>query len=157
LGTPDGLEHETIVWEAIQRAKKLFLHVVWLDLANAYGSVPHKMLWLALEMYQVPAHIRDMLKAYFNDLVLRFPTSRFTTDWTRLEIGIAMGCSISPILFVLAMQIILKAAENAANGPDLWEGCNMPPLKAYRNDTTVLTTGVEAARTILARLDEMVE
>ena len=36
------LEHATVIWEAIQRARseKLNIYVVWLDLANAYGSVP---------------------------------------------------------------------------------------------------------------------
>jgi hypothetical protein len=113
-----------MIWEAIQRAKslKLDLNVIWLDLANAYGSVPHKLVWLAFGMYRVPSPIVDMLKAYFNNFVLKFSTTGFTTDWTRLELGITMGGSISPIHFVLTMQIILKASENAANGPDIGEG-----------------------------------
>ncbi|KAL8564151.1 hypothetical protein ACOMHN_017421 [Nucella lapillus] len=42
-----------MIWDAIQRAKaeKGNLDVVWLDLVNAYGSVPHKMIHqLALEI-----------------------------------------------------------------------------------------------------------
>ncbi|KAK3779423.1 hypothetical protein RRG08_015824 [Elysia crispata] len=41
-GVSGCLEHATMIWEAIQRAKseKLNLNVIWLDLANAYGSVP---------------------------------------------------------------------------------------------------------------------
>ncbi|GFO35897.1 reverse transcriptase [Plakobranchus ocellatus] len=52
-----------MIWEAIQRAKaeKLNLDVVWLDLANAYGSVPHEMIQLALRMYHVPEKV--ILKA----------------------------------------------------------------------------------------------
>ncbi|GFO23891.1 reverse transcriptase [Plakobranchus ocellatus] len=50
------LEHATMIWEAIQSAtsEKLNLHVVWLDLANAYGSIPHEMIQLALRVYHVP-------------------------------------------------------------------------------------------------------
>ncbi len=42
-GFPGCIEHISIIWEQIQRAsrEKSELHVVWLDLANAYGSVPH--------------------------------------------------------------------------------------------------------------------
>ncbi|GFO00047.1 reverse transcriptase [Plakobranchus ocellatus] len=45
-GVSGCLEHATMIWEAIQRAKseKLNLDVVWLDQANAYGSVPHEMI-----------------------------------------------------------------------------------------------------------------
>lgn len=39
---PGCVEHLAIIWEQIQSAKRSRsdLHIVWLDLANAYGSVP---------------------------------------------------------------------------------------------------------------------
>ncbi|KAK3770427.1 hypothetical protein RRG08_012169 [Elysia crispata] len=46
-----------------------------------------------------------------------------TTDLINLEIGIAMGCTISPILFVMAMEVILKAAEDSAGPANLGGGC----------------------------------
>ncbi|GFO27371.1 reverse transcriptase [Plakobranchus ocellatus] len=66
-GVSGCLEHATMIWEAIQRAKseKLNLDVVWLDLANAYGSVPYEMIQLALRMYHVPEVIQVMLDDYF--------------------------------------------------------------------------------------------
>ena len=53
-GVSGCLEHATMIWEAIQRAKseKLNLEVIWLDLANAYGSVPQQMTQLALRIYK---------------------------------------------------------------------------------------------------------
>ncbi|GFO13735.1 reverse transcriptase [Plakobranchus ocellatus] len=45
-GVSGCLEHTTMIWEAIQRAKlaKHNLDVIWLGLANAYVSVPHQMI-----------------------------------------------------------------------------------------------------------------
>ena len=42
-GIAGCLEHGNMIWEAIKKAKvnKKDLDVIWLDLANAYGSVPH--------------------------------------------------------------------------------------------------------------------
>ena len=158
-GTPLCLEHATMKWEAIQRAKseKTDLHVIWLDLANAYGSVPHQMLWQALEMYHVPKEIETMLKLYFTGFAVRFSTKEYTTDWVDLQTGIAMGCTISPILFVMAMQVILKAAESFAKGPKLDEGYHFPPLKAFMDDTTILTTDEGQARKMLDRLDDLIK
>lgn len=157
-GFPGCLEHASMIWEAIQRAKthKLNLHVIWLDLANAYGSVPHQMLWQSLQMYHVPDHITTMLKRYYADFAIRFSSMEYTTEWINLQVGIAMGCTISPILFVLAMQVILKAAESATKGPDLGEGCYMPSLKAFMDDTTILTSEESHARGTLARLDDLI-
>ncbi|GFO24433.1 reverse transcriptase [Plakobranchus ocellatus] len=68
------LEHATMIWEAIQRAKseKLNLDVIWLDLANAYGSEPHEMIQLALRMYHVPEVIQVMLNDSFSGFLMRF-------------------------------------------------------------------------------------
>ena len=108
-GVPGCIEHTSMIWEAIQRAKRsrLSLYVVWLDLANAYGSVPHQLLWKTLEAHHVPQPVIHILQEYFSGFMMRFSTKTYTTRWVPLEVGIAMG---SPSLFVLAMQILLKAA-----------------------------------------------
>lgn len=73
--------------------------------------------------------ISNMLGAYFDGFLMRFTTKDYTTIWTRLEVGIAMGCIVSPIPFVLAMQMLLKVTERKADIVHLGGGCQMPPLK----------------------------
>ncbi|GFO24572.1 proline synthase co-transcribed bacterial homolog protein-like protein [Plakobranchus ocellatus] len=63
-----------------------------------------------------------------------------------LEVGIAMGCTISPILFVMAMEVILKAAEDSAGPANLGGGCSMPPLKAFMDDTTIICSKEDVTR-----------
>ncbi len=65
-----------MIWAAIQKAKasKKDFDVIWLDLANAYGSVPHQMIHLSLQMYHVPAEISSMLGTYFDGFRMRFTT-----------------------------------------------------------------------------------
>ncbi|KAJ8395939.1 hypothetical protein AAFF_G00026470 [Aldrovandia affinis] len=98
-----------MIWEQIQRAKRerSDLHVVWLDLANAYGSVPHQLIDFAMEFFFMPESIRGLVSSYFKDLQMCFALEDFTIVWQQLEVGIAMGYSISPILFVAAFEIIL--------------------------------------------------
>ena len=157
-GVPGCLEHSTMIWEAIQRAKaeRRDLHVIWLDLANAYGSVPHQLIWLALQMYHIPRPMVKLLQAYFSDFMMRFSTTRYTTQWIPLEVGIAMGCTVSPILFVLVMQVILRAAESRCSGADLGGGLHMPPLKAFMDDTTILASQETEARSIMDRLQQVI-
>ena len=154
-GVSGCLEHATRIWEAIQRAKseKLNLDVSSLDLANAYGSVPHQMIQLALRMYHVPEDIQVKLDDYFSGFRMRFSTNSHTTDWINLEIGIAMGCAISPILFAMAMEVILKAAEDSAGPANLGGGCYMSPLKAFMDDTTIICSKEDETRRMLERLD----
>ncbi|GFO00946.1 reverse transcriptase [Plakobranchus ocellatus] len=156
-GVSGCLEHATMIWEAIQRAKseKLNLDVVWLDLANAYGSVPHEMIQLALRMYHVPEVIQVMLDDYFRGFHMRFSTNNYTTNWINLEVGIAMGCTIFPILFLMAMEVILKVAEGSAGPANLGGGCSMPPLKAFMDDTTIICSKEDETRRMLTCLDDL--
>ncbi|KAK3761935.1 hypothetical protein RRG08_065149 [Elysia crispata] len=60
-----------------------------------------------------------------------------------------MDCTISPILFVISLEVIFKAAGSA----NLGSGCYMPPLKAFMDDTTIICTNNEETRRMLERLD----
>lgn len=109
----DSLEHANIIWHQIQTAKKekKDLHVVFLDLANAFGSVPHKMLWTAFHYFQVPETITKLVKDYFQDLQFCVTTKEFTTSWLHLEVGIMAGCTISPLAFIMVMELIIRASR----------------------------------------------
>lgn len=66
------LEHTGILNQLICEAKesKGNLIVVWLDLANAYGSMPHDLINAALEYYHIPHNIRGMITNYFGGFQL---------------------------------------------------------------------------------------
>ncbi len=158
-GFPGCIEHTSVIWEQIQRAKreKSELHVVWLDLANAYGSVPHKLVEFALEFFYVPACVITIIAKYFNNLRMCFSLNGRMTGWQQLEVGIAMGCSISPILFVAAFEIILIGARQMARGLRSPSGGRLPALRGYMDDvTTILQTAPCTAR-LLKRLDELIQ
>ncbi|GFO11194.1 reverse transcriptase [Plakobranchus ocellatus] len=59
-----------------------------------------------------------MLGDYFNGFKMRSLTERYKIDWINLEVGITMGCAISPILVVLAMEVILRATEGNVRAAD---------------------------------------
>lgn len=60
-------EHTSVLTEILREAKEMKgkLAVIWLDLANADGSMPHKLVQLTLQ---------------------RFTTQNFTTSWQRLQV-----------------------------------------------------------------------
>ncbi|KAK3698837.1 hypothetical protein RRG08_028692 [Elysia crispata] len=88
------------------------------------------MIQLTLRMYHFPGDIQIMLDDYFSGFRMRFSTNSYTIDWINLEMGIVMGCTLSPILFVMAMEVILKTAEDSAGPANLGGGCYMPHSKA---------------------------
>ena len=72
-----------MVWSALKDARKSrhSLAVLWLDLANAYGSVPHKLIEFALKRYSVPRDWIDLIMAYYDGLWGRTSASGISSDW----------------------------------------------------------------------------
>ena len=145
-----------MILEAIKKTKtyKKNLDVIWLDLANAYESVPHQMILLSLWIYHIPEEISKMLGTYFDGFLMQFITKEYTTNWNRLEVGIVMGCLVSSVLYVLAMQQLLKATENNAEIVELGGRFQMPPVKAFIDDTTILSSKESTTCKILNLMDK---
>lgn len=98
------------------------------DLANAYGSVPHKLVDFALRAFHVPGCIQDIIGRYFSNLHMCFTLKDYTTEWQRLEYGIIIGCAISPVLFIIAIEVILRGARQVVGAIKLASGLDKKPL-----------------------------
>ncbi|XP_078665283.1 uncharacterized protein LOC144907786 [Branchiostoma floridae x Branchiostoma belcheri] len=156
-GFPGCIEHASTIWQQIQLARrnKEDLHIVWLDLTNAYGSVPHSVIHYALNFFWIPTTVRIMIQNYFQDFRICVATNQFTTEWQQLEKGIAMGCTISPLLFVLGFEIFLIGARQVAGGIKLPSGQRLPPLRAFMDDVTSILRTAPCTRRVLLRLEEL--
>ncbi len=153
------LEHTSMIWHQIQAAKKdkRDIHVFFLDLANAFGSVPHNLLWESFNFFHVPSSVTSLVKAYFEDLQLCFTTADFTTSWQRVEVGIMAGCTISPLAFTMAMEVIIRASRWVVGGERTKNGIRLPPIRAYMDDMTILTTTAACTRRLLGKLQENIK
>ena len=105
---------------------------------NVYVSVPHHIIQMALNFFNFPWKVGEIIMKYFNSAFMKFTIEDYTTKWQALEIGIMMGCVISSLLFVLAMEFILWGAANTLKGVMKNEHLTLPPSRAFMNDTTIL-------------------
>ena len=87
------------------------LTVFWLDLANAYGSIPHQLIYKALQHYHIDGHIQKITTSYLEGIQLRFTVEDLLTRWQKLEKGIVTGCTVSVVLFIMGMNLLINAAR----------------------------------------------
>ena len=71
-GVPDCLEHTSVISKIIEDAKRNNgdLAVLWLNLTNAYGMIPHKLVETTLKTYHVHEQLKKLLQCYFNKFIL---------------------------------------------------------------------------------------
>ena len=82
-GMSGCLEHTGVLTQLLREAKesKGGLTVLWLDLANAYGSMPHKLVEEALKRHHVPLSVCDLIADYYKNFWLRAYSSTVTPEW----------------------------------------------------------------------------
>ena len=154
-GISGCLEHTALLSQLIREAKaeRKNLVVTWLDIANAYGSIPHDVIMKALERAHIPENTRSLIKSYYSDVRIRFSTGKFTTDWQRLEKGIITGCTLSVILFALTMSWLVESAKNVTRGPTTSSGQRQANSRLFMDDINGTTETVPQTRYLLNSLD----
>ena len=105
----------------------------------------------AMEFFYIPREVQGVMRAYYNEFQMRFSTEDFTTEWHRLEIGIAAGCTVSVVWFILVMEMLLRSADCSEE-----EARIRSPKKAFMDDVTLLTREVGTMQNVLMRLDELI-
>ena len=62
------------------------------------------------------------------------------------------GCTISPLAFTMAMEVIIRASKWVVGGERLECGQRLPPIRAYMDDMTTLTSTLACTKHLLARM-----
>ena len=103
---PGCWEHMSMVWNQLKSSKtnKSDLSAIWLDIANAYGSVPHQLIFLALRRYGVPELWIKLVMNYYKGLWSICQSDTSPSSWHHHFRGIFIGCTASIILFFISYE-----------------------------------------------------
>ena len=153
-GISGCMEHTAILSQLIREAKaeKKGLVVVWLDIANAYGSIPHSLIQLALRRAHVPEEICKLVETYYANVNIRFTTKEFTTEWQRVEKGIITGCTLSVILFALTMTMLVMSVKEETKGPKTLSGQRQVNASLFMDDIATRTENLVQTKYLLDKL-----
>ena len=80
----------------------------------------------------IPDHLRCLLRNLYADQEAIVRTKNGTTDWFKIDKGVWEGCILSPCLFNLYSEYIVKCWAGRITGcsPDGWE--KYQPLQIFR-------------------------
>lgn len=64
------------------------------------------------------------------------------------------GCTISPLAFTMAMEVIIRASKWVVDGKQLKSGVRLPPIRAHMDIMMTMTTTVPCTRCLLGKFQE---
>ena len=73
-------------------------------------TVGHKKLWKILKEMGIPDHLTSLLRNLYAGQEATVRTGYGTTDWFQIGKGVCQGCILSPCLFNLYAEYIMRNA-----------------------------------------------
>ena len=80
----------------------------FIDYAKAFDCVDHKKLWKILRHMGIPDHLTCLLRNLDAGQEATVRTGHETTDWFQIGKGVRQGCILSPCLFNLYAEYIMR-------------------------------------------------
>ena len=79
--------------------------------AKAFDYVDHNKLWKILQEMGIPDHLTCLLRNLYAGQETAVRTRHGTTDWFQIGKGVCQGCILSPCLFNLHAEYIMRNAR----------------------------------------------
>ena len=84
------------------------LHLNFIDFEKAFDSVHRATLWKLLRLYGIPQKIIRMTRALYKDFTYCVLHEGNLTLWFAVKTGVKQGCMLSPLLFLIALDWVLR-------------------------------------------------
>ena len=114
------------------------IYYCFIGYAKAFDSVDDNKLWKILKEMGIPDHLICLLRNLYAGQEATVRTGHGTKDWFQIEKGVRQGCILSPCLFNIYAEYIMRNAglEEAQAGIKI-VGRNINNLR-YADDTTLM-------------------
>ena len=147
-GTRDQIANiRWIIKKAREFQKNIYF--CFIDYAKAFDCMDHKKLWEILKEMGIPDHLTCLLRNLYADQEATVRTGHGTMNWFQIGKGVHQGCILSPFLFNLYAEYILRNAglDEAQAGTKI-AGRNINNLR-YAYDTTLKAENEELKRLLM--------
>ena len=95
-----------IIEKAIEFQKNIYF--CFIDYTKAFNCVDHNKLWKILKEMGIPDHLTCLLRNLYAGQEATVRTGHGTTGWFQIGKGVHQGCILSPCLFNLYAEYILR-------------------------------------------------
>ena len=133
------------------------IYFCFIDYAKAFHCVDHNKLWKILQEMGIPNHLTYFLRNLYACQEATVRTGHGTTDWFQIGKGEHQGCILSPCLFNLYAEYILRNAGlyEAQAGIKI-AGRNINNLR-YAYDTTLTAESEEELKSLFMNVKDKSE
>jgi len=128
------------------RRRRKGMHIVFVDMEKAYDRVPRELLWDVLRKKGVAEQYVDVVRDMYRDCKTCVKTESGVSNSFSVRIGVHQGSALSPYLFILVLDEILKGAIK-----------DVPWCMLFVDDMVVIADTAEEVNEMLEKVREALE
>ena len=151
-GTRDQIANiRCIIKKAREYQKNIYFCFINYD--KDFDCVDHNKLWKILKEMGIPDHLTCLLRNLYAGQETTVRTGHGATDWFQIGKGVRQGCILSPCLFNLHAEYIMRNAgldEAQAGTKIARRNINL----RYADDTTLMAESKEELKSLLMKVKE---
>ena len=141
-GTRDQIANIYWIMEKTREFQKKHLFLLYL-LCQSLRLCGQNKLWKTLKEMEIPDHLALLLRNLYAAQEATVRTGHGTTDWFQIGKGVRQGCILSPCLFNLYAEYIMRnSGLEEAQAEIKISGRNINNLR-YADDTTLMAESEE--------------
>nr|CAX82477.1 Retrovirus-related Pol polyprotein [Schistosoma japonicum] len=106
---------------------------------RAFESVDRISLWKLLRQYGVPKKLVNIIRNSYNGLQCKIMHGRQLTDAFPIRTGVTQGCLLSPFLFLLVVDYIMKTFTSEGKRGVQWTSMMQLDDLDFTDDLTLLS------------------
>ncbi|XP_023211846.1 uncharacterized protein LOC111614711 [Centruroides sculpturatus] len=148
------LDHSFLLQTIIQDARRTRsnCHIAWLDLANAFGSVPHDTILACLHWCGLHPDSVNVIRELLRDNFTSIRAHDSLTESIPINSGVCQGCPLSPLLFNVVVETAIRSVTELHHGYKLHgEEIN---ILAYADDLVLISSTPDGLQQQLDRLTD---
>ena len=144
------------IWWIMEKAREFQknIYFCFINYAKSFDCVDHNKRWKILKEMGIPDHLICLLRNLHTGQEATVRTGHGTTDWFQIGKGVCQGCILSPCLFNLYAECIMrKAGLDEAQAGIKTARSNINNLR-YADDTTLMAENEEELKSLLMKVKE---
>ena len=98
----------TIIEQALEWNTAVYLHFI--DFEKAFDSVHQKTMWRILKSYGIPGKVVSIIKSLYEGSECKVRHGGTESNKFTVKSGVRQGCILSPFLFLIVMDYVMKRA-----------------------------------------------
>ena len=152
-GTRDQIANIHWIIEKVREFQKN-IYFCFIDCTKAFDCVDHNKLWKILEEMVIPNHLTCLLRNLYAGQEATVRTGLGTTDWFQIRKGVHQGCILSPCLFNLYAEYLMRNAGLDEAKAGIKIARRNINILGYADDTTLMAESEEGLQSLLMKVKE---